>query len=109
MSERNVSDVVEERRNTDEPLIVFGDRLAPPHGLDNAVRHPGRAQRMLKAGMNRGRENQISRPQLLYPPKPLKFRGIHQLDFESTHFDVAVDGVADQLPLTHAFYGRDVL
>ena len=56
---------------------------------------------MLESGVDSGREHQIRRTQLLDPPQALEVGCIDQLDFERIEFDVAMNGVSQQLGHRH--------
>jgi hypothetical protein len=56
---------------------------------------------MLKTCMNRRRKNQVSGSQLFDAAETLEFRRVHELHFKGTHFNIAVDGVADEFLFAH--------
>ncbi len=70
--------------------------------------------------MSRGWKNKIGRPQLFDSAEALKFGRIDYFDLERAHFDVAMNGVANQLPhpgyyllhmaesFSHTFFDIDV-
>ena len=97
VAERNVRDVVKQRGDPNELLFVRGNRPRAADDLEDAMRHPRCAQRMLETRMDRGRKNEVSGSELLDAAETLKLRRIHQLDLERPHFDVAVHGIANQL------------
>jgi hypothetical protein len=66
------------------------------------MRHPRRAQRVLKPRMDGGRIDQVCGPKLLDTAQTLKFRRVHQLDFERRHLDIAVDRITDEFSFSHA-------
>ena len=101
VAERNVRDVVSSAdtriscSSSRETFVRAADRFQDP------MRHPRRAQRMLKARMHRRRKNQVGRTELFDAPQPLEFRRIDQFDFQRADFDVPVHRVANQFSFTH--------
>ena len=56
---------------------------------------------MLKPCMNRRGKDEVSGSQLSDAAEALEFRRVHELHFKGTHFNIAVDGVADEFPFAH--------
>ena len=89
--------LLKEGRDPDQPFVVGMNRRCPPDRLANAMRHPRGPERVLETSMHRGRKDEIRSAQLFDSAQPLKLRRVHQFDLERVHFDVAVNGVANQL------------
>ena len=101
VSERKISNVMQQGSNADKPLLIGRNAGAAPDRRKDAVCHPGGPERMLKSRMDRRRKDQIRRSELFDSPQALELRRIHQLDFERIHLDVAVNGVANEFRLAH--------
>ena len=61
VSEWDVRNIVKKCRHSNQPFLILRNRFGPADSLENAIRHPRRTQRMLKACVNGGRKDQISR------------------------------------------------
>jgi hypothetical protein len=92
---------VKKRSDPDEPFIVFRNGVRPADRLQDAMCHPARTHGMLKPRVNGGWKYQVRRSELLDSPQPLKFRRVHELDFERTYLDVAMNRVAYEFSFAH--------
>src|SRR4051794_41011234 len=91
MREGPVSDVMQQRRNSDCRLRMLRDVVREAQLRNEPLREVKRAQAVSKPRMLRRLISKIRQPKLAYPPQPLKLRRIDQPNNKPPLIRVRID------------------
>ena len=98
VAERDVSDVVKQRREEDGAAVVGRDFVAgESEGFENPAGEPAGAEAVFETGVDRRGEDEMRGAELFDAAQALNGRAVDQRHFLFVERDVAMDGVADGL------------